>query len=460
VNILYIHSHDTGRCIEPYGSAVKTPYLQHFAEQGVLFQNAFCAAPTCSPSRAALLTGQYPHQNGMVGLCHRGARLKYPARHLANFLKSHGYATALSGVQHVADRSDPRNVHRLGYEQVLTAGGWPGAADMEACQEWYAGAARDFLRKADRSRPFFLDCGFFLTHRAGHGGTSEQWHTTRQAPGGDPRYVRPPAILPNTPETRRDFADFRVAVNLLDSAMGQVLDALDSAGLADTTLVIITTDHGMAFPRMKCNLTAHGTGVMLLLRGPGGFRGGKVVDDLASQIDLFPTICEAAGLPLPDWLEGVSLGPSVREGKSVREAVFAEVNWHAAPEPMRSVRTERYSYIRRFAATTAPVWPNCDDSTSKSYLRAAGWGQHRPATETLHDLVFDPTEVANVAMDPAYSAVLEEFRAKLHRWMTETADPLLHGRLDPWPDSTENSVSDDSPQDPCAPAKPILCPSS
>jgi len=458
-NILYLHSHDTGRYIEPYGFAVKTPHLQHFAERGVLFQNAFCAAPTCSPSRAALLTGQYPHQNGMIGLCHRGGRLRDPGQHLANFLKSHGYATALSGIQHVTERSDPRQIHELGYEDWLTEGEYPEAPDMESRQEWYAQQAADFIRKADRSRPFFLDCGFFLTHRAGQGGTPEQWHTTRNAPEGDPRYVRPPGILPNTPETRRDFADFGVAVNLLDSAMGQVLDALDSEGLAGNTLVIITTDHGLAYPKMKCNLTVHGTGVMLMMRGPGGLEGGKVVDHLASHVDVFPTICDVAGLPAPDWLEGKILTPSINEDKSVRDAAFAEVNWHAAPEPMRSVRTQRYNYIRRFTPHTAPVWPNCDDSVSKSCLREAGWEHRHNEMETLHDLIFDPCEVANVAKDPAYSSVLEELRARLHTWMKETEDPLLQGRLDPWPGSTQNAPTEDSPQGPRSPATPIICPS-
>src|SRR5512138_3471119 len=99
-NILYIHSHDTGRYIQPYGYTVPTPNLQHLAEQGVLFSNAFCAAPTCSPSRAALLTGQCAHSSGMIGLAHRGFNLNNPAQHLATILHNNGYRTALVGVQH------------------------------------------------------------------------------------------------------------------------------------------------------------------------------------------------------------------------------------------------------------------------------------------------------------------------------------------------------------------------
>lgn len=227
LNILYLHSHDTGRYIQPYGYAVETPNLQRFAEQGVLFRNAFCAGPTCSPSRAALLTGQYPHQNGMTALAHHGGRLKDPSRHLAHYLKRQGYATALSGTQHVTDGS-VEAVQAVGYERFLTREVWPSwAKDFESWNQWHAQAVIDYLLKADKDRPFFLDCGFDLTHRMGKG---EQWHTTRDAPEGDARYVRPPAPLPDTPETRRDFADFRVAARLLDECHGRVLAALEQAG--------------------------------------------------------------------------------------------------------------------------------------------------------------------------------------------------------------------------------------
>jgi arylsulfatase A-like enzyme len=115
-DILYIHSHDTGRFIQPYGHAVPTPHLQRLAGEGVLFRQAFCAAPTCSPSRAALLTGRYPHEVGMLGLAHRGHRLTDNRLHLLHTLKAAGYYTALSGMQHVIDQSQ---VEQLGYDSVL-----------------------------------------------------------------------------------------------------------------------------------------------------------------------------------------------------------------------------------------------------------------------------------------------------------------------------------------------------
>ena len=115
-NILYLHSHDTGRYVQPYGHAVPTPHLQRLAEEGCLFRQAFCAAPTCSPSRAALLTGQCAHSSGMLGLAHRGFALRDGGQHLAQVLRAAGYHTALAGVQHESARSE---VRRLGYGHIL-----------------------------------------------------------------------------------------------------------------------------------------------------------------------------------------------------------------------------------------------------------------------------------------------------------------------------------------------------
>ncbi|MHB1463275.1 MAG: sulfatase family protein [Armatimonadota bacterium] len=451
-NVIYIHSHDTGRYIQPYGYSVDTPNLQRFAEQGVLFRNAYSAAPTCSPSRASLLTGQYPHQNGMVALAHLGGVLSEPSHHLASFLKSNGYATALAGVQHVASAE---KLPDLGYDRLLYAENHPvWANDFESQNDWFAQAACDYILKSDGKHPFFLDCGFMLTHRMGDG---EQWHTTRHAPEGDARYVRPPAPLPDTPEVRQDFADFGVAVNRLDTCIGRVLDALELAGLADNTLVVITTDHGIAYPLMKCNLTSHGTGVLLMMRyQTSGLHGGRVMDGLVSHVDLFPTICEVAGLTAPDWLEGCSLMPMLSAGSTIREEAFAEVNWHAAAEPMRSVRTLRYNYIRRFAPQSGPVLPNCDDSASKTLFRQAGWDHRTQVAEELYDLLFDPNEACNRASDASYAQPLAEMRSRLQRWMEQTNDPLLTGRLEPWPDTKTKLPGEDSPQGDWSPAGPII----
>ena len=451
-NIVYIHSHDTGRNIRPYGIAVETPNLQRFAEEGMLFRNAYSAAPTCSPSRASLLTAQYPHQNGMIALAHLGGRLTEPTHHLAHYLRTNGYKTAMAGVQHVAQENQ---LHELDYDRLLYSENRPRwVNDFESQNDWFAEAACDYIMKADGQQPFFLDCGFLYTHRMGDG---EQWHTMRHAPAGDARYIKPPAPLPDTPETRQDFADFGVAVNLLDDCIGRVLTALQTAQISDNTLVVITTDHGSAYPLMKCNLTAHGIGVMLMMRYPkAGICGGVVRDNLVSHLDVYPTICELAGIAIPEWTEGYSLMPCIRDGADVRSHVFSEVNWHAAVEPMRAVRTKRYNYIRRFTPQDGPVLPNCDDSVSKSLFRQAGWDHQAQSAEELYDLIFDANECCNRASDVRYADVLAEMRQQLADWMTQTGDPLLTGRIDPWPGSKSMLPGDDSPQGEWSPAEPII----
>lgn len=426
-NVLYIHSHDTGRHVQPYGYAVPMPTYQRLAEEGVLFRNAFSAAPTCSPSRTALLTGQAPHSAGMMGLAHRGFGLHDPSQHLASVLKANGFRTALFGMQHVTHG----DLHALGYDTV--------AAQDDRAVASVAPKAAAFiaeLASGDDDRPFFLDVGFTECHRP----------FLEAEPGAD-RYVRVPAVLPDTPETRADMADFEASARELDRGVGIVLDALDAAGLAEETLVICTTDHGLAFPNMKCNLTDHGTGVLLILRGPDAL-GGRVVDALVAQIDLFPTLCDVLGIDAPNWLQGTSLLPLLRgEVDAVRDEVLSEVTYHAAYEPQRSVRTDRWRYTRRFDGRTKPVLPNVDDGPAKSMLLAAGWGDRAIEAEVLYDCLLDPVQCVNVIDRPDLAAVAAEMRGRLDRWMHATDDPLLDGPVPLPPGGCANDPDGLSPND-------------
>jgi arylsulfatase A-like enzyme len=188
---------------------------------------------------------------------------------------------------------------------------------------------------------------------------------------------------------------------------------------------------------------------MLIMRGPGGFEGGRVSDALVSHIDLLPTICEVVGLAAPPWLQGVSLLPLVRStADQVREELFAEVTYHAAYEPKRGVRTARYKYIRRFQDRDSPVLPNCDDSPSKDVWMEHGWQRRAPEVERLFDLAFDPNEAHNVAHDPAMGQVLTDMRGRLARWMEETEDPLLRGPVPAPSGARANDPDGISPREP------------
>jgi len=424
-NILYIHSHDSGRYLQPYGHSVPTPNLQRLASEGVLFRRAFSCAPTCSPSRSALLTGQFPHQNGMLGLAHRGFSLNDYRKHMLYTLRDAGYQSVLGGLQHIADKPE-----RIGYDELLKPKS-NRAADV-------APAAIAYLNGRP-SKPFFLDVGFFETHR----------EYPQPTAADDPRYTLPPMPIPDTPATRLDTAGFHASARILDHGVGQVLDALERNGLAENTIVISTTDHGLAFPLMKCNLTDSGWGVSLIMRGPGAFRGGKVCDAMISQVDLYPTLCDVLQLKAPAWLEGKSILPVLRgDVPEINQEIFAEVNYHASYEPKRAVRTQRWKYIRRYGDRTAPVLPNCDDSPSKSLWLEHNWRAKTLPREQLYDLIFDPTEHQNLASDTASSKVLEEMRGRLDTWMKRTSDPLLKGPVPAPTGAKVNPVDGVSPQEP------------
>jgi arylsulfatase A-like enzyme len=429
-NIVYIHSHDSGRYLQPYGHSVPTPNIQLLASEGVLFRQAFSAAPTCSPSRAALLTGQFAHQNGMLGLAHRGFALNDYKKHILYMLRDAGYQSVLAGLQHIADKPD-----RIGFDEVLKPKS-PRAADV-------APQAVSFLDRRP-VKPFFLDVGFVETHREYPKPTADD----------DPRYIQPPAPIPDTAATRADMAAYRASARNLDRGVGEVLEALARNGLAENTLVISTTDHGLAFPSMKCNLTDFGIGVSLILRGPGLFGGGKVCDAMVSHVDIYPTLAELLKLKPPAWLEGKSILPLLRgEDKEINDEIFAEVTYHASYEPKRAVRTQRYKYIRRYGDRTAPVLPNCDDSPSKSLWLEHGWSQQKLPKEQLYDLVFDPMERRNLASEAESTPVLAKMRNRLDGWMKRTSDPLLKGPV-PLPSGGKaNPVDGISPKDPPVVAK-------
>lgn len=427
-NIIYMHSHDTGRIIEPYGYPVPTPNLMRLAGESAMFDAMFCANPTCSPSRAALLTGRYAHSCGQLGLAHRGFLMPGYEHHIVRHLGACGYATALSGVQHLAVGPDAPAA--IGYREYL---GPPDTAEQDAAH-WLSSRPQ---------RPFFLSCGFFETHREFPAlGPDEQ--ALADAPGS--------AVAPGYPDhrlLREDFARYRKSAAALDRRIGHVLDALARSGLDDETIVLCTTDHGIAFPEMKCTLKDGGIGVMCFLRVPG--RPAVRVSSLASQIDLFPTLCDLAGLPLPQWLQGRSLLPAMEADVPVREEVFAEVNYHAAFEPKRAVRTRRYKLIRRSDNRLRPVLSNVDDGLSKDFFLEAGWADAPVAAEQLYDLWLDPCERCNRIGDDRLDAVRSDLRARIDLWMTETDDPLLTGTLAPPAGATLNPVDGRSPRDPPSP---------
>ena len=437
MNILYIHTHDSGRFFEPYGYPVPTPALMKLAKESVMFRQCFSAAPTCSPSRAALLTGLYPHTAGMLGLAHRGFSLTDPALHITSLLKDAGWKTFLSGIQHEAFRSSQLRYDRLLTEEPIEMDAFH-SIDGKSYDLENAHQVAKFLKSKDTSKmPFFLSFGLFNTHR----------EFPLPPDSNAEVYILPPSHSPDTPQVRQDVLSFYQSVQVVDRCVEIVIEALQESGRDKDTIVLFTTDHGIPFPRHKCTLYDGGIGVACLLKVPS--LQGKVCDALVSHLDILPTLLILVGIPNPSYLQGRSLLSLLRgQTEEVRDSVFAEITYHAAYEPVRCIRTKRYKYIRRFQEDrSTPVPSNIDDCPSKDLWIQAGYLSEPVAHEELYDLLRDPLETQNLVYDSRYQEVREDLRFRMETWMRETQDPLLAGPVPLPPGAFANKQSCISPSE-------------
>ena len=409
-NILYIHTHDSGRYLEPYGAPVKTPRIMGLAEEGTLFRNAYCAGPTCSPSRVGLLSGMSPHSSNMLGLAQRGFRMDDYGYHLSNFLKGNGYQTCLFGVQHEAPDSA-----MIGYDYVYEAD--CDESDFMGRDLGASGHAARYLKEYKEDKPFFLAVGLIHTHRAYPDDAEKHIN---------PNYVSPPFTVADTKENRRDIAAYMRSAQIADDCVGVVLDALKESGMEDDTIIIFTTDHGIAFPFMKCNGYDTGIGVSLIMKYKGNAAAGKVSDSLLSQIDIFPTLCDMVGLTKPDYLQGKSFVEVFENPEAkINDEIYSEVTYHAAYEPMRCIRTERYKLIRYYDFHDGHVPGNIDESSCKTLLIESGLLKKSRPREMLFDLYLDPVERENLIGNPDYKEIYTDLRMRLEDWMERTEDPLI-----------------------------------
>ena len=419
-NVLLIHCHDLGQFLHCYGvKTVQTPNLDRLASEGVRFARSFCTNPGCSPSRASIFTGRYPHSNGVMGLCHADFAwdLHPEERHLAQILGDAGYATAAVGVIHETSSG----YRRCGYKRFLKPASAKPATD----------AAIGLL--------FFLSVGFAEPHRMRY--AEPTWpgalpgDCSFPGPALEPDRSLGVEILPylrDTEGTRRELAGLQGAVRHVDTHVGRLLTALAESGLGPNTLVIFTTDHGIAMPRAKCGVYEPGVQVALLLRLPGrkGWNGGIVHHEMISNIDYLPTILDLLGVPIPGNVQGRSFAPLL-DGKpyTPRREIFTELTYHDYYDPRRAIRTETHKLIVNF--TTAPAFMDPSQSwrPSSDVLAPANHAlAYHPHIE-LYDLVQDPWEQNDVARRPQYAAVRGELLQRLRKQMVDTKDPILQGAV-------------------------------
>jgi len=210
--------------------------------------------------------------------------------------------------------------------------------------------------------------------------------------------------------------------------------------LAANTLVVFTTDHGPGLPGVKTHLNDRGLGVATIIRGPGGFSGGRVIEGLTSHMDLFPTFCELLGINPPDGLEGKSLLPMVAGEKEIpiHDRLFSEQGYHGRYLALRSVRTERYRYIRRYGEPqSAMLHYNADQGEAYRVLEESGCESVPMPEEQLFDLHQDPQELVNLADDPACKNIINELSQSLDEHLARTDDPALHDAIPKSPPTPE-----------------------
>lgn len=410
-NIIISVCHDLGRHLNCYGiETVNSPNIDRFAADGVRFDRAFCAAPQCSPSRAALFTGRFPHANGVMGLTHatHAWDMNSDERHLAQMLKDAGYVTALCGIQH--ERRKPDDTGYDAYDPKSR-----GKAEVVA-----GAAAQRIAEFADGDQPFFLQLGFGEPHR-----TRFDYNVAPDASKG----VAVPPYLLDEPSAREDFAYFQGSIRAMDDAWGRVLQAVETAGIADNTIVVFTTDHGIPYPRAKCAVYDPGLEIAQIVRWPrGGWAGGRHVDAMVSNVDVLPTLLECAGIEKPGNLHGESFAHFASgEGGTRRDHVFGEMTYHDYFDPRRCIRTNTHKLIVNF--TKAPHFMDPSQQwrpkTITTFPEDPTRGPREPVE--LYDLQDDPLEHHDLAQQPEHAETRKALLGTLHEWMVETGDPLLTG---------------------------------
>lgn len=489
-NILMIFADDVGRFGSLYrgidgpgtlNDVIRTPNLDRLAREGVAFRNAFVNAPSCTPCRSSLLSGQHFWRTGR-GAILRGAVWDDALPSYPLLLRDGGYhigkmykvwspgtpADAPYGRQQYAYEQAGRRFN--GFSKQVTAAVARGVPLADAKQALYAevGANWDaFLAARPAGAPFCFWFGPTNAHRFWQRGSGKAlW-------GIEPEGLKGlvPPFLPDVPEIREDLADHLGEVQAFDAAVGVLLERLAAAGELERTIIVVSGDHGMpGVTHGKCTLYDFGTRVSLIVRGPG-IPAGRVVDDFASLIDLAPTFLAAAGIAAPPAMTGRSLLDVLRSPKSglvdpARDALTfgrerhvdsAQADW--SPYPSRGIRTATHLYIVNFRPERWPLGepyrldgpdqldpatlaedyfktlPDMDGSPTKVWLvarrRDPQWSRYfdlafakRPAEE-LYALADDPHQLVDLAADERFAEVKAQLRSRLMAELERTGDPRL-----------------------------------
>ncbi len=426
-SILLIVSEDNGPELGAYGDPhARTPVLDSLASAGTLFRNAYVPQAGCSQSRAALLTGLYPHQNGQIGLATwKFGLYRNDTPNLVRSLKRAGYRTGIIGKLHI----NPPEAFPFDFVAQ------PGSNFRREDLGIYARSAATFLEQSDG--PFFLSVNYPDAHRP----FLRQVDSLPEDPLTEDDVEALGYMGLDSPKLRRDTADYYNSLSRLDSLIGDLLDELDRSGRAADTLVAYLGDHGADLLRGKRTSYEGGVRVPLIVRWPGRTQAGQVREELVSTLDLAPTLLAAAGADPISGQEGLPLQPLLEgRGAKWRDHLFTEYHLHSNHNyyPQRTVRDRRHKLIWNLLpgeenpgpSFTIDKFLGADEleaalAEADPAVRQAYRQMSAPPEFELYDLQRDPGEFRNLASDPASSAVLGDLRSRLLEWRQRTEDPFL-----------------------------------
>ena len=466
-NIIMIVADDLGLQLGAYGETrIQTPTLDSLAREGVAFKRAFVTQSSCSPSRASILTGLYPSQNGQIGLSHVGYRLRPDlySKTLPSILKANGYRVGLLGKIHVkpieaypadypppGDRSDEKASNHIPFDWWRSIGRRLGLLDDKYSRgmhdyDWIANEVGEFIENS-ATQPFFMWVGLQDPHRWLVGGGFPD-----QVLGSPIKLVNPQKITPfeflgvDSSELRHDVASYLNSVKRMDEGVGKILNAVRELSHSQdrNTIVIFLSDHGPPYDRAKTTNYEAGLRIPLIFSSTNidlipGFR-----NELVSTVDIFPTILELAGIDSSTDLPGHSLVPLLQNNKPVewRTHIYAEFNAHGALfVPGRSIRGDQFKLIMNLIPNTPSREPPSSPKTARGdqlpsvAAMSQGSGSpeirkvyerfYSPPKFELYDLTADPNEFINLAYDPSFQDEVTILSRRLEKFRMTIRDPLL-----------------------------------
>ncbi len=422
-NILFLIADDLGTQTGCYGNrTARTPHIDQLASEGVLFENAYTTCSVCSPARASMFTGLYPHQHGLLGMPW-GYEILAGAPRLPKILSDTGYRTGLIGKKHVTSEDS------LGFDLEVNI------QDPRRVKQ-HGERVRNFLEEQS-DRPFFLAVGFVDPHTP---------HINREVDGLPEKLLGPDDVEPlefqgswNSEKLREDVSGYYNNMSRFDAGVGLVLDELERSGHRENTVVILHSDHGPGFYRSKASSYEPGIHVPLIVRWPGIADIGSRRTELVSNVDIFPTIAEICGCQIPQDIPGRSLFGLFHSGKLAwRKYLCCEYHGNQTADyfPMRSIRDDRHKLILNLLDRPNPVIPYLKkpykdllpfrepESVTGDTLKAFETFANPPRKE-LYDLTQDPVEHHNLAGHKELSETEERLEKELQTWREETCDPYL-----------------------------------